>query len=51
MQILAYREEHVLLVLIDGSGVGHGVGVFDDRDGFTYKDDTHSQSQLLCFRL
>lgn len=38
MQTRAYREEHVLLVLIDGARVRHRVGVFDDRDRFTYED-------------
>lgn len=33
----AYREEHVLLVLIDSTRVRHGVSVFDDRDRFTYE--------------
>ena len=33
----AYREEHVLLVLVDGPGVRHRVRVFDHRDGFTWK--------------
>lgn len=27
----AYRKQHVLLVLVDSSGVGDRVGVFDDR--------------------
>lgn len=34
----AYREEHVLLVLIDSARVRHGVSVFDHRHRFTYED-------------
>lgn len=34
----AYREEHVLLVLIDSAGVRHRVSVFDHRHRFTYGD-------------
>ena len=37
MQVLTYREEHVLLVLIDRPRVWHRVSVFYDRDRFTYK--------------
>ena len=32
------REDKVLLVLVDGPGVGHRVGVLDDRDGLASKD-------------
>lgn len=28
-----HREQHVLLILIDSSGVGDGVGVFEDGHG------------------
>ena len=29
----AYRKQHVLFVLVDGSGVGNRVSVFDDGHG------------------
>ena len=28
-----YREQHVLLVLVDGSQIGDGIGVLDHTDG------------------
>jgi hypothetical protein len=32
------REDDVLLVLVDGAWVGHGIGVLDDGHGFTSQD-------------
>lgn len=34
----AYREKHVLFVLVDSTRVGHRVCVFDDGDRFTYNE-------------
>jgi len=30
-----YREQHVLLVLVDSPHVGNGISVFDHTDGLT----------------
>lgn len=41
--VFSYREEHVLLVLVDRSRVRDGVCVFDDRHRFTYDDNKEHQ--------
>lgn len=41
-----HREQHVFLVLVDGSGVGDSVGVLDHADGLTCATDFSEAAAL-----